>query len=165
MFRQNLTELSIFQGFSEQQLVLLDSKMTYCTLPARMIVFEQGDIARYFYILTAGEVTIHYKPYDGHSLVVANILPGGVFGWSAAMGRDVYTSTARVKKHSEAYRIEGEGLRRLCETCPDIGSIFLERLAVVISERLTNTHAEIKAMLAKAVNGKSNYFRRSIGND
>jgi CRP/FNR family cyclic AMP-dependent transcriptional regulator len=162
MFRQNLTELSIFQGFSEQQLILLDSKMSYCTLPPRMIVFEQGEKASHFYILTSGEVTIHYKPYDGPPLVVARILPGGVFGWSAALGHLSYTSTARVKQKSEAYRIQGEELRRLCETCPEVGSIFLERLAVVISERLHNAHSEIKAILAKAVNGNSNIFGRKI---
>lgn len=160
MFRQQLTSLPIFQGFSEQQLRMLDSKMTYCQLQQGTVVFEQGEAAHHLYILTAGEVSIHYKPYDGPALVVARILPGGVFGWSAALGRTAYTSAALVEVDSEAYCIAGDDLRQLCEKCPDTGTIFLERLAEVIAERLRNTHAEIKAILSQAIDVNGNCLRR-----
>ena len=55
-------------------------------LPRDTHVFEQGQLSDYLYILTSGKVIIRYKPYDGPPLTVATIGPGGVFGWSAALG-------------------------------------------------------------------------------
>jgi len=59
------------------------------------IIFQQDQSADNFYILTDGIVEILFKPYDGPELLVARLSAGSVFGWSAALGRSLYTSGAR----------------------------------------------------------------------
>jgi CRP-like cAMP-binding protein len=79
--------LPLFSGFNDQQISQLQHLMEFCSFEADMVLFEQGSKAEYMYILAKGAVTIRYKPYDGPALNVANILPGNVFGWSAALNR------------------------------------------------------------------------------
>ncbi|HZU87601.1 MAG TPA: Crp/Fnr family transcriptional regulator [Anaerolineaceae bacterium] len=151
MYRQDWNQPSVFDGLSREQLRSLDPILHPCQFPADLVVFEQGAPAKYLYLLLAGEVMIQYKPYDGPSLTVARIFPGGVFGWSAALGRQAYTSAAITAQPSETYRIRGSDLRNLCERVPETGAIFLDRLASVIAERLRNTHSEILAMLNQGI--------------
>jgi CRP-like cAMP-binding protein len=124
------------------------------------VIFEQGASAKYLYILQVGEVLVRFKPYDGPALTVARILPQGVFGWSAALGRDAYTSAAVTALPSEAYRIRASDLRTLCERVPDTGAIFLDRLAGVIAERLQNTHSEILTMLNQGIDRNGECSKR-----
>lgn len=153
-------QLPLFNGFSEQQISQLQHLMEFCSFEADMVLFEQGSKAEYMYILTTGAVTIRYKPYDGPALNVANILPGNVFGWSAALNRLTYSSGAITIENSEAIRIRGKDLQTLCQRYPNTGALFIDRLAGVISERINNAHHEILAMLRDNIDINSECWRR-----
>ncbi len=92
-----------------------------------------------FYILKSGEVLVEYKPFDGPRIVVARIKPGDVFGWSAALGHAVYTSSARAIASCSTYRLNGKKLQQLCARHPEAGVIIMEKLSSVISNRLNST--------------------------
>jgi CRP-like cAMP-binding protein len=147
MLKQELVHFSIFQGLSDDQLRLLEPLLEYCCFLAGTTIFEQGAPADSLYILLVGTVEVIYKPYDGPALTVAKINSGGVFGWSAALGRDVYTSAALTEDSVEVYRLKGEKLHYLCEQYPETGVVILERLASIIAERLSSTHDQIFAVL------------------
>lgn len=151
MFRQDYAQLSIFAGLDGNQISQLSPYMVDCLLPKDYVVFEQGQPAEHLYILLSGEVVINYKPYDGPPLTVARIEPGGVFGWSAAIGRDVYTSGAMAVQESLTYRIRGASLQAMCKAHPETGQIFLERLAGVIAERLRSTHTQVLGILTQSM--------------
>ena len=152
--------LPIFEGLSEEQMHQLKPLMTLCTISEDMVIFKQGALPDSLYILVDGEVAIHYKPYDGPSLVISRIGPGNVFGWSSALNREFYSSAAIAEKNSLALRIRGDELQNLCETCPKTGAIFIDRLARVISERLKNSHHEILALLSIGMDNKSECWKR-----
>ena len=94
MLRQELAHLAIFKNLDGDELERIAPLLSLCFFQPDEIIFEQGQQAVYLYILLEGEVIISYKPYDGPALTVARIIPGGVFGWSAALRRDIYTSAA-----------------------------------------------------------------------
>jgi CRP-like cAMP-binding protein len=58
------------------------------------------------YVLMDGQVAIRFKPHDGDWLTVTDVQAGGVFGWSAALGRRRYTSSAICLQESHAYSIK-----------------------------------------------------------
>lgn len=151
MFRQQLAQVSLFKDLAPTDLDYVAPFFKSVYLPQNEIIFEQGRIAEYLYILLEGEVVVNFKPYDGPQLTVAHIQPGGVFGWSAILGRQVYTSIALAAIASIAIRIRGEELRSLCEEKPLTGLVILERLAGVIAERLNSTHAQIFTMLTESM--------------
>jgi CRP-like cAMP-binding protein len=160
MFGQDLANLQLFQGLSQEQLERLMSLMEPMFIPEKQIVFEQGQAAEYLYILIKGEVEIRYKPYDGPPLTVVRITPGGVFGWSASLGRKVYTSAAIALTECETYRISGHLLHHLCNQAPDIGGVLLDRLAGVIAERLRNTHSQVLTILTEGMDLNGDCWRK-----
>lgn len=165
MFRQDYTQLSIFSGLDGDQISQLSPYMVECKFQKDDVIFQQGKPADHIYILISGEVVINYKPYDGPPLTVARIEPGGVFGWSSALGRDIYTSGAVAAQDCTACRIRGNNLQVLCEQHPDTGMILLDRLASVIAERLHNTHTQVLGILSQGIDVDGNYVRRTNKND
>lgn len=162
MFTAEFLNFPVFQGLSTQQVEWLAARFEPQIFPANHIIFNQGDAADYLYILSSGKVIIRYKPYDGPPLTVATIQPGEVFGWSAALGRAVYTSGAVTLEISRAYRIEGSRLMAVCEECPETGALLIQRLSNVASEhqRRIQTQTEVMKVLTSSLDRKSKCHRR-----
>ncbi len=165
MFRQDYAQLSIFAGLDGNQISQLSPFIDECKFEKESMIFEQGQPAENLYILLSGEVVIHYKPYDGPPLIVARIESGGVFGWSAALGRDIYTSDAVAVADSVGLRIQGASLQKFCSQHPETGRILLERLAGVIAERLRSTHTQVLEILTQGVDSDSSCSKREEKND
>lgn len=147
MKNHQLAQFSFFQGLSEHEIERLKSMLELCSLPADMVLFEQDHDANFLYILMEGEVGIEYKPYDGPTDIIARVLPGNVFGWSAALNRKKYSTSARTLKNSSAYRIETTSLTNLCDCSPDTAHVFLKRLAGVIAEHIEASPEELLVFL------------------
>jgi CRP-like cAMP-binding protein len=142
-----LKSCALFNGFNDAQLKTLAGLFEGETLAAGEVIFAQDDPADRLYVLLLGRVAIRFKPHDGDLLTVTEIAPGGVFGWSAALGRRSYTSSAMCIESGEALSLRGVDLRKLCETQPETGVVILERLAEVIAERLRSTHEQVVDLL------------------
>lgn len=151
MFRRELAQVDIFKGLEATDLDRLAPLFTLICLHPGQMIFEQGNPAEFLYILLEGKVVVNYKPYDGPLLTVAQIAPGGIFGWSAVLGRQIYNSTAAAADQATAIRIKGEELRETCERHPTTGIVILERLANAIAERLQTTRAQIYTMLSQSI--------------
>lgn len=145
------TRLAIFAGLDTEQLVQLGRYFSEVTLEEGQFVFGQGSPAVAFFILLDGEVLVRYKPYDGPAMAVARIGPGEVFGWSAVLGREVYTSSAEVTRSGCAFSIRPVGLQRLRNAHPETGKMMMERLANSIADRLRNTNSSVLSLLSQGM--------------
>lgn len=143
--------LPIFQGFTPEQQDALRPIFIPVDCYGGTLLFDQGDPAEYLYLVVVGEVVIHYKPEDGPAITVARVRPGGVVGWSAALGNRVYTSAAVCNGYTQMLRVRGSDLRSLCRQYPDMGDLLLDRLAAVIAERLRNTHDQVMMLLKQGL--------------
>ncbi len=141
----------LFRGVNNQDLALLAGSCRSLDLNPQTAVFEQGARAETLYILVAGRVAIRYKPYDGDPLIVAEVQPGDVFGWSTLLRRPSYSSGAVALESSRVLAISGTGLRRLCRARPQAGAIILDRLVAVIPERLKSAHGQVVEMLRQGM--------------
>jgi CRP/FNR family cyclic AMP-dependent transcriptional regulator len=152
---ESLHALPLFHNrLGSKELDLLAAYMEKETFKAGTIVFAQGDSAERLYLLTEGQMAIRYQPFDGGELLtVTEVGPGGVVGWSAALGRRKYTSFAEALTDCCALSIRGQDLRQICEAHPESGVVILEALAEVIAERLRNTHEHVIALLRRGVVG------------
>jgi len=144
--------IPLFQGLASEDIDLLSGKFEPNSFAKDRVIFDQGDKADRLYVLLSGKVAIRFKPHDGEMITVADIDVGDVFGWSAALGRNFYTSCAVTKSESKVLSIRGDTLRELCTSHPETGVIILERLAGVIAERLRNTHQKVVELLWRGVN-------------
>jgi CRP-like cAMP-binding protein len=139
--------LFLFQDLLPKHLTLLQPLFIPCEFTADSVLFEQGAPAENLFAVVSGEVVVNFKPDDGSTIVVARVQPGSIVGWSAALGSRRYTSSAVCATYTQLLRVRGDDLRRLCLKHPDTGSIFLDRLATVIAERLHSTHDLVLSLL------------------
>jgi CRP/FNR family cyclic AMP-dependent transcriptional regulator len=140
-------QLFLFQDLSSEHLELLSPLFAPCDFTTDAVLFEQGDLAEHLFAIVSGEVVVNFKPDDGPNIIVARVQPGSIVGWSAALGSRRYTSSAVCTTETQLLRVRGDDLRRLCMQHPDTGSVFLDRLATVIAERLHSTHDLVFSLL------------------
>lgn len=162
MSSKDYNHSSIFQGLTPSQSVLVKPIFQSCFEPAGNILFNQGDPADFLYLVLEGEVIIRFKPEDGPAIIVARVRAEGIVGWSSALGSPQYTSSAVCTTDCQMFRVRGQDLRDLCEKYPETGALILERLAVVIAERLRNTYDHVLTLLEqglRASEDKTNAMR------
>ncbi len=145
-----LSQLAFFKDLSPTDISILEPYFQPQTCGAQRIIFEQGEQADFLYLVVHGEVIIRYKPEDGAEMTVSRVQPGGVFGWSAAVGNGTYTSSALCTMDSEVLRVRGCDLRLICEQHPEAGKIILDRLAAVIAER-KQSKQQVSTFLANGI--------------
>lgn len=115
------------------------------------VILQQGAPAEYLYLVISGTVEMSFKPYDGSPFTLSYVDKGGLFGWSALVGSEQYSSSAIAVEDVEAYRIRGSALRKFCLEHPEAGVDILERLAEGVSLRWRNAHEQIKSLIVQGM--------------
>ena len=121
---------------------------------AGVTVLQQGAPADYLYLVMSGMVEMTYKPYDGIPITISHVEKDGLFGWSAVVGSEKYTSSAIAIEKLETLRIRGSALRKLCVEHPQAGREILERLASSVSSRVNDAQRQVKSMLEQGLKDK-----------
>jgi len=151
MLDNRFDDIILFENLEPDQRTLFQPLFTHRLESEGSELFTQGNPASCLYIVIDGEVCVKYKPEDGPALTVARVRPEGVVGWSAVLGNPNYTSSAVCSTECTLLCVNGEDLRKLCNQHPDICSIILDRLAIMIAERLRNTHGHVIALLKQGL--------------
>ncbi len=158
---QPLPDNPFFSGLSREQLELIVPLFETFTAAAGTVIFKQGDPATHLYIVQHGGVTIQYKPYDGPIITLSHLRAGEIFGWSAVVGGDSYTSDAIVTTDLEALRLHGSDLVRLCAEHPSDGFAILDQLAEAVSPRWTYAREQIQGILENHSQPADNHTARA----
>lgn len=143
MLVEELIKLVPFQCLRAEQLTLLARLSGPVRFSKGNTIFAEGEAANEFYVLVSGEVVIRFQPYDGGQLDLATLHSGDVFGWSAALGRVLYTSSAICLNDVLALSIQGDDLRKLKHTDPELWSWLFEHLAHIVDSRIEGRHTQI----------------------
>lgn len=137
--------LPLFRDLEPAQTDLVKSAFEPYFCAAETVIFEQGTPAMYMYLILEGRVGLHYKPYDGPSMVLTRLRDGDVFGWSAVIRSPRYTSSITSETPLDAIRIHGRDLWKLVENHPQTGGVIIDRLAQIVAPRWQNAHAQLHA--------------------
>jgi CRP/FNR family transcriptional regulator, cyclic AMP receptor protein len=149
-----VNRIAIFEGLNEDMIGLLTPMLEVFSCQPGTVIFQQGDQAEFLYVVIDGKVDMSFKPYDGIPMTISHVDKGGLFGWSAVVGSDTYTSTAVAIEDLEAYRIHGSDLRKFCREHPEAGKDILERLADGVSSRWKDSHKQVQAILFQGMSEK-----------
>lgn len=150
-----MNQVALFQELSESQLDLLKPLFEPFSCQVGTVILQQGAPADWLYMIISGTVEMSYKPYDGNPITVSHVEKGGLFGWSAVIGSERYTSSAIAIEDVEAFRVHGDELRKFCLEHPETGIDILERLADGVSFRWRNAHEQIKSLIMQGMIKKS----------
>ena len=144
-----LKKIDFFDGLSLSELNRISPYISYQSYSTGQRIFDQDTAAEFMYLLCEGTVEIVFNPDDGPPMRVTTIYQGGIFGWSAAMGTFLYTSGAECKEDCRTLKMRGSDLNLITKKYPDLGSLLLDRLAAVVSERWESRQTQINSMLKK----------------
>ena len=150
-----MNQVALFKELSEDQINLLKPLFEPFSCHAGTVILQQGAPADWLYLVTNGTVEMSFKPYDGSSFTLSYVAKGGLFGWSAVVGSEKYSSSAIATEDVEAFRVHGNELRKFCLEHPEAGIDILERLADGVSFRLRNAHEQIKSLIVQGITQKT----------
>jgi CRP-like cAMP-binding protein len=149
-----VNRIAIFEELDEDLLNLLSPLLEAFFCQTGTTIFQQGDPADFLYLIVDGKVDMSFKPYDGMPITISHVSKGGLFGWSAVVGSDQYTSTAIAIEDVEAFRVHGRDLRSFCREYPQEGENILEHLADGVSSRWKDAHKQVQSILFQAMTEK-----------
>jgi CRP/FNR family cyclic AMP-dependent transcriptional regulator len=133
---------------------LLKSLFEQFSCSAGTTVIKQGAPVDYLYLVLSGSVEISFKPYDGHLITITHVRQGGLFGWSAVVGSEKYTSSIIAIEDLETVRIHGDELRKLCMEHPESGRAILGYLANTVSSRWKDAHEQVKSIISSGIHSE-----------
>ncbi len=142
---------SFIRNLTEEEYSLLAGLFEPVEAPARSVVVKQGEPAAYLYVIMSGRALLRYKPYDGPKITLTHLHEGDIFGWSAVVGHDMYTSDAISTTALKLVRLRGSDLRRLCLSHPAVGGRILEKLARSVSPRWVHATRQIQVLLQQSL--------------
>jgi CRP-like cAMP-binding protein len=149
-----VNRVELFKELAEHQMDLLSPLFEPFSCEAGTVIFQQGAPAEFLYLVTRGTVDMSFKPYDGNPITISHVSKGSLFGWSAVLGSEKYTSSAIAIEHVESFRIRGSELHKLCLEHPEAGKEILEGLADGVSSRWKDAHKQVKSLLVQGITEK-----------
>ena len=131
----SVAALPLFEGLSVEDMEMIAPLFRRVTFPSGARVFSKGEEASDLYVLESGEVAICVPLHDGGYMDVATVQRGGIWGWSAALGRAEYTANATCRNDTTALAVRGSDLRQLIQTQTHLGRRLVERMAQLAANR------------------------------
>ena len=140
-----LSGVRLFEGFTQEQLRLLAFGGEAMRLPARRVLYREGDEADCAFVIVEGSVDLSQER-DGQRVLVRRVGPGTILGELALIADSNRLTDATTAGETALLRLGRKQFRRILEEFPD--------LAVALRDRIT---AELQRMIAE-IEGQASRF-------
>jgi CRP-like cAMP-binding protein len=146
-----LRRFPLFTGLTPRELNAVAMLVEEVDLAAGETVVRSGGPADALYVLREGALELHYLAEDAihpehrRELFISEINPGEPFGISALIEPYVYSGSINAREPSVVLRIDGRGLRALCEADPELSRAMLRQVARAALDRLQATEVLLGA--------------------
>ena len=136
-----LKEIELFEGVDFEVMNEIAGICSEENYSKGTTIFERDEQAKCLYILFEGTVSLVIK--NGGSITYNLSKPGDVFGWSSMLENGKYTASGICATDLKVLKIEKDKLNKIFQNHPEVGFIVLQRLAGVISRRLSNAYGDL----------------------
>jgi CRP/FNR family transcriptional regulator, cyclic AMP receptor protein len=99
-------------------------------------LFREGNRAEHFWLIREGRVALEFNVPGRGDIVIEQLGPGGVLGWSWMFPPYRWHFGAVAAEQTLAIEFDGPGVHRLCEEDPALGYELTRRFAAVLIDRL-----------------------------
>jgi CRP/FNR family cyclic AMP-dependent transcriptional regulator len=132
---ERLTDHPFFAGLPPDSVDFVAGCAQNSRFRAGEYLFREGQPADTFYVVRHGRVALELRTPTG-ARVLDTIEEGEVLGWSWLVPPYRWNFDGRAVDDVRAVRFDGACLRGKCGDDPELGYAFLQRVVVVMSERL-----------------------------
>jgi CRP/FNR family transcriptional regulator, cyclic AMP receptor protein len=106
-------------------------------------LFRQGDRADRFWLVRSGRASLELGVEGRGDVVIDQIGPGGVVGWSWLFPPYRWQFSAVAVDLVHSIDFDAEAVRKLCEEDPAVGYELTKRFAAVLAERLRSARLRL----------------------
>jgi CRP-like cAMP-binding protein len=131
------------RGLSERYRMLLASGARPFTARPGQVLARQGESAHAFFLIRSGHVALDSALPGGEGLLIQQVGPGEVVGWSWLVSPHKWQFSCRAVDAVEGTSFDAEWLRDLCERDAGLGYHLLKQLVTVITQRLASTRRHL----------------------
>lgn len=128
---------------SERHRMLLASGARPFTAKPGEMLAREGETAHAFFLIRSGRVALESGNKGGAHLVIQEVGPGEVVGWSWLIPPHHWQFSCRVVDAVEGISFEAQWLRDLCERDSSLGYHLLKQLVLVLTQRLASTRRHL----------------------
>ena len=120
---------------------------TALRIPKGSAVFEQGEIARSFYVLLNGRLKVVKVTPDGQQVVIRFVVPGEIYGIAKALNREDYPATATALVDSVTLAWDMAIWDGFMERHPS----FARNVMQMMGQRIQEAHTRLKELATQDV--------------
>jgi CRP-like cAMP-binding protein len=110
---------------------------------AEDIVFRQGDVAQFIYMVISGNVSLEICAAGTGCTQILTLGPGELLGWSAVLEQLSFTARARAVEATRLVEINVAQLLAMCDQDPQFGYTLMRQVAVALAKRLSATRMQL----------------------
>ena len=144
---EELRKIGLIDVLSDRMLETIAPLAETLNVDQDGLVFEQGDQARYFYLLAKGKVLLNMMASETVCISVMSAEPGDCFGWSALLGGRHYNASAVCVEKSLLYVIDGQSFLKMLQAHQDMGFRVMTFAARAINRRLERRTGQLFKIL------------------
>lgn len=134
--RDALAQHPFLAGVSGNHLAVLSEFAMIVSLEGGQTVFRTGAPANRFYLVIEGEIVVESRQPGKEAVVIQQVGPGEVVGWSWLLPPHFWRFDARAVQPTRAIVLYGSRLRNECERDHHFGYELLKRMAQIVVKRL-----------------------------
>lgn len=138
-------------------LVKMLNAATIASVPARHVVFREGEAADYFYCVLSGYVRLYRLNREGREADIRICGPGDTFAECLIFGDDTYPFNVQTAENATLARFDIRAVRALAEQAPDVAKAImgclsqhlLTTMECVANDRLHTAQQRVAEYLLK----------------
>jgi len=143
---ETLRRYPYFGGIGEESLKQVAMLADEVTVPANTCMFNEGDPAKYLYLIVRGEVNIQYLLGNGELRTVDTLVGGDLLVWSSMIEPYKTTAVGTATKETHLVRIAAPKLRELCDKEPLLGYRLATQIAKLLAHRLEGSRIQLASL-------------------
>lgn len=136
------------------------------------ILFTEGEITSFFYIIESGDVEVFVKPDDKQKIILNVVKAGDCLGEFAFITKKPRTASAQAITSVAAYEVSEEGYNKLMEDLPDWAKNMMQSLVQrladsteLIKKYSATENPEDTTTTTSIIYGRNLYGRRSTDSE
>jgi len=131
---KRLAETDIFSSIPEEQLAEIAKVLKDKVIPAKTVIFREGDPGDSFYIVHSGKIRVLLKGKDGVETELNQLGPGGSFGEMALLTEEPRSTDIETFEESHLFVLTKEELDELLMGHPEVFRNFIKHMSGLIKK-------------------------------
>lgn len=145
--RAQIRAFPLFEKMNESVFEAMIAEAVLRRYSAGQSVFEQGEEAREFFVLTEGRLKVTQLTEDGHQVMIRIVTPGDLFGIAKVLRRPDYPGTATAAVDSAALAWPMCHWSRFIESHAPLAVSAMQ----TVGQRLQESHERLREMATEEV--------------